>query len=149
MQHDPELLLLDEPSNGLDPLVQRTFHEILRGFTERGRSVLLSSHVLPEVETICRRVAVLRDGEIVALESIENLRRKVVRKLRVRFRIEPPQLDGLPCVARLEMQDRDATVWVRGDINPLLRVLAQTEIDDLIFAEPELEDIFLSYYSHA
>jgi ABC-2 type transport system ATP-binding protein len=149
MQHDPELLLLDEPANGLDPLVQRTFHALLRGFTARGRSVLLSSHVLPEVETICRRVAVLRDGEIVALESIDNLRRKVVRKLRVRFRNEPPRLVDLPCVARIEMQDRDASVWVRGDINPLLRVLAQTEIDDLIFAEPQLEDIFLGFYEHA
>src|SRR5437762_2393308 len=81
MQHDPALLLLDEPTNGLDPLVQHALREILRGFAERGRSVLLSSHVLSEVETVCRRVAILRQGEIVALETIDNLRDRVVRKL--------------------------------------------------------------------
>src|SRR5262249_45336919 len=86
MQHDPALLLLDEPSNGLDPLVQHAFREIVRGFAERGHSVLFSSHMLSEVEQICRRVAILREGKIVALETIDNLRDKVVRKLTVRFR---------------------------------------------------------------
>src|SRR5206468_2265346 len=92
MQHDPQLLLLDEPSNGLDPLVQHAFREVLRGFAERGRSVLLSSHVLTEVKTVCRRVAILRQGEIVALETIDDLREKVVRKMKVRFRREIPAL---------------------------------------------------------
>jgi ABC-2 type transport system ATP-binding protein len=148
MQHDPALLLLDEPSNGLDPLVQHAFREIVRGFAERGRSVLLSSHILSEVETVCRRVAILRQGEIVALETIDNLRDKVVRKLTVRFRGEVPNLSDVSGISKAELNGRDAVLWVRGDLNPLLRRLAQVEIDDMVFPEPELENIFLSYYQN-
>ena len=129
MQHDPALLLLDEPSTGLDPLVQHALREIVRSFAQRGRSVLLSSHVLSEVETVCRRVAILRQGEIVALETIDNLRGKVVRKLTVRFRSAAPELSDVPGISRSELQERKAVLWVRGDINPLLRRLAQAEID--------------------
>jgi ABC-2 type transport system ATP-binding protein len=148
MQHDPALLLLDEPSNGLDPLVQHAFREIVRGFAERGHSVLFSSHMLSEVEQICRRVAILREGKIVALETIDNLRDKVVRKLTVRFRNEIPALADVPGVSRSELQGRETVLWVRGDINPLLRKLAQVDIDEIVFPEPELEDIFLSYYQN-
>jgi beta-exotoxin I transport system ATP-binding protein len=149
MQHDPGLLLLDEPANGLDPVVQHAFHGIVRDFAERGRSVLLSSHMLSEVETVCRRVAILKAGEIVALETIDNLRDKVVRKLTVKFRRDVPQFSGVPGISRFEMRDREAVLWVRGDLNPLLRVLAGAEVDDMVFPEPELEDIFLSYYQNA
>jgi ABC-2 type transport system ATP-binding protein len=148
MQHDPALLLLDEPSNGLDPLVQHAFREIVQGFAERGRSVLLSSHILSEVETVCRRVAIVKQGEIVALETIENLRDKVVRKLTVRFRGEVPRLSDVPGITRSELNGRDGVLWVRGDLNPLLRRLAQVEIDEMVFPEPELENIFLSYYQN-
>ena len=149
MQHDPALLLLDEPSNGLDPLVQHAFREIVRNFAGRGRSVLLSSHVLSEVETVCRRVAILKEGEIVALETIDNLRDRLLRKLTVRFRREAPRLSDVPGVARSEVNGRVAVLWVRGDVNPLLRTLAQAEIDEMVFPEPQLEDIFLSYYQNA
>jgi ABC-2 type transport system ATP-binding protein len=148
MQHDPALLLLDEPSNGLDPLVQHAFREIVRGFAERGRSVLLSSHVLSEVESVCRRVAILRQGEIIALETIDNLRDMVVRKMTVRFRNEAPTLSDVPGISRSELHGREVVLWVRGDINPLLRRLAAVEIEDMAFPEPELEDIFLSYYQN-
>jgi ABC-2 type transport system ATP-binding protein len=148
MQHNPALLLLDEPSLGLDPLVQHAFREIVQGFANRGRSVLLSSHILSEVEAVCRRVAILREGRIVALETIDNLRNKVVRKLTVRFRGAVPEFSDVPGISRCELQDRQAVLWVRGEINPLLRRLAQAEIDDMVFPEPELEDIFMSYYQN-
>jgi ABC-2 type transport system ATP-binding protein len=148
LQHDPALLLLDEPSNGIDPLVQHAFREILRGFAERNRSVLLSSHVLSEVESVCRRVAILKQGEVVALETIDNLRQKVIRKLSVRFRSDVPDLSDVPGISRVELQDGNAVLWVRGDLNPLLRRLAQAEIDDMVFPEPELEDIFMNYYQN-
>jgi ABC-2 type transport system ATP-binding protein len=149
MQHDPPLLLLDEPSNGLDPLVQHAFRDIVRDFAARGRSVLLSSHVLSEVEAVCRRVAILRDGEIVALETIEHLRDKVIRKLTLRFRGSVPALQDVPGVSRADINGREAILWVRGDLNPVLRTLAASDVEELIFPEPELEDIFLSYYQHA
>ena len=148
MQHDPELLLLDEPTNGLDPLVQHAFRGIVKGFAERGRAVLFSSHVLSEVEAVCSRVAILRRGEIVALETIERLREKVVRKLTVRFRGAAPEgLNTIAGVTRTEARGRHQVLWVQGDINPLLRALAEAGVEDVVFPEAELEDIFLAYYA--
>jgi beta-exotoxin I transport system ATP-binding protein len=149
MQHDPAVLLLDEPSTGLDPLVQHAFLHVVRDFAARGRSVLFSSHILSEVEAVCGRVAIIRQGEIVALETIENLRAKVIRKLTIRFRTDAPRLDDLPGISRAEVRGSETVLWVRGDLNPLLRRLAQFEIHEMIFPEAELEDIFLSYYQSA
>jgi ABC-2 type transport system ATP-binding protein len=147
MQHDPALLLLDEPSNGLDPLVQQAFRGIVAGFAQRGRAVLFSSHVLSEVEAVCGRVAILRRGEIVALETIERLRQKVVRKMTVRFADgAPPDLHAIAGVTRLEGNGREVTLRVQGDVNPLLRALATAHVDHIVFPDAELEDIFLGYY---
>jgi len=147
MQHDPSLLLLDEPTNGLDPLVQQAFRTVVADFAARGRAVLFSSHVLSEVQAVCSRVAILRAGEIVALESIGKLREKVLRRMRVRFAGEaPPGLDRIEGVARVEKAGAETTLWVRGDVNAIVHALAAAKLDDLAFPEPELEDIFLGYY---
>ena len=147
MQHDPALVLLDEPTNGLDPLVQHAFRGLVADFAARGRSVLFSSHVLSEVEAVCKRVAILRQGEIVALETIERLREKVIRKLAVRFHGEVPGgLAGVPGVTRSEVRGGEAALWVQGDLNPVLRALAAAKVEDVVFPEPQLEDIFMSYY---
>jgi ABC-2 type transport system ATP-binding protein len=97
---------------------------------------------------VCRRVAILREGRIVALESIDNLRDKVVRKLTIRFRGAIPRLADVPSVSRCELHGSEAIVWMRGDINPLLQTLARHEVEEMVFPEPELEDIFLSYYQN-
>jgi ABC-2 type transport system ATP-binding protein len=146
MQHDPGLLLLDEPSNGLDPLVQHAFRETLRDFAARGRSVVLSSHVLSEAEAICARVAIIRQGEIVALETIERLRANVVRKLTARFRGSPPDLSGVNGISRFETRGEEVVAWVRGEPGPILNAIVAADVRDLVFPEPELEDIFLGYY---
>jgi ABC-2 type transport system ATP-binding protein len=147
MQHDPKLLLLDEPTTGLDPLVQKSFREIILDRARNGRTVFFSSHVLSEVEEICSRVAILRAGELVAVESIENLRSKMVRRLQVRFHGPVPgDLANVPGVTRSQITGNDVTLWIRGDVNPILRTIAQTEVASFIFPEPELEDIFLSHY---
>ena len=147
MQHDPPLLLLDEPTNGLDPLVQHAFRELVADFARRGRAVLFSSHVLSEVEAICHRVAILRQGEIVALETMEHLRDRVVRKLTVRFVQDvPAALRDLPGIARSEVHGREIALWVTGDVNAVLGALAAARVEDIVFPEPELEDIFLAYY---
>ena len=147
MQHDPELLLLDEPTTGLDPLVQRTFREIVRDFAARGRAVLFSSHVLSEVEAVAGRVGILRAGELAAVETVVRLRAAMVRRLTVRFRGAPPAgLAAAPGVVRAEIAGPEASLWVRGDVNALLRRLAGAEIEHFAFPEPDLEDIFLDYY---
>ncbi len=147
MQHDPSLLLLDEPTNGLDPLVQHAFRGLVADFAKRGRAVLFSSHVLSEVEAVCTRVAILRQGEIVALETIDRLRRNVMRRMTVRFTGEPPPgLERVPGISRLDRSGRDLTLWIQGDVNPLLRAIASASVAHVVFPEAELEDAFLAYY---
>jgi ABC-2 type transport system ATP-binding protein len=147
MQHDPKLLLLDEPSLGLDPLVQRAFRTLVQEFAARGSAVLLSSHILTEVEAVCSRIAIVRAGEIVTQESVDALHSRVVRRMSVRFRQHPPaELSRITGVERVEVDGSVAVVWIRGDVNPVLRVLADADVAELVFPEPQLEDIFMSYY---
>jgi ABC-2 type transport system ATP-binding protein len=147
LQHDPDILLLDEPTNGLDPLVQQGFRALVRELAARGRAILFSSHVLSEVEAVCGRVAVLRAGELLAVEAIEALRARLVRRLEARFRgPAPADLAALPGVTRAEVAGGAATLWLRGDVNPLLRRLAACEVEHLVFPEPQLEDVFLDLY---
>ncbi len=150
MQHDPDLLLLDEPSSGLDPLVQQAFRAAVSDAAARGRAVLFSSHVLSEVEQVCGRVAILREGRIVAIDAVADLRGRTLRRLRVRFRGPAPAgLAGTPGVVAAEQDGDGWLLSVRGDLNPLLRVLATADVAHLVFPEPELEDVFLGYYRTA
>jgi len=147
-EHDPDLAILDEPTSGLDPLIQEAFYEILWDFQKRGKTVFLSSHVLPEVEKVCHRVAIIRKGKIVALEDIEKLKRKRPRRLIVIFQKEvdenPP---NIPETRLVEYHDKQCTYFVEGQISKLLLSLTKLPIEDIIFPEPDLEDIFLDYYS--
>jgi ABC-2 type transport system ATP-binding protein len=127
LQSDPPLLLLDEPTEGLDPLVQRALHEILIELRARGRTVFMSSHVLSEVERLCDRIAVIRSGEIVLLSTVEEARRRSGRILRVHF-------------ATGEVKE----IPVAGDIGPLLPQL--TNVRDIEIVEPSLEDVLASFY---
>jgi beta-exotoxin I transport system ATP-binding protein len=147
MQHDPKLLLLDEPTTGLDPLVQKSLREFLTERANLGRTVFFSSHVLSEVEVLCKRVAILRAGELVAVESIDNLRRKMVRRLHIRFHLNvPPQITKQPSVVQSEVRGKEVSLLIHGDVNPLIGFISQHDIEHLVFPEPELEDIFLTYY---
>jgi len=147
MQHDPQLLLLDEPTTGLDPLVQKAFRDLVLEFAARGRAVFFSSHVLSEVEAVCGRVAILRAGKLVAVESVDDLRARMLRRLEVRFGGDAPlDLGTVAGVARTEVEGKDARLWIRGDVNPVLRRIAREEVERFVFPEAELEDIFLTYY---
>ncbi len=147
IQHDPKLLLLDEPTTGLDPLVQKSLREFLKERAQLGRTIFFSSHILSEVELLCGRVAILRAGELVAVESIDNLRRKMVRQLRIRFRGSVPgNIAQQESVVHSDIVGNEIRLLIRGDINPLMKLLAQADVEHIVFPEPELEDVFLSYY---
>jgi ABC-2 type transport system ATP-binding protein len=147
LQHDPDVILLDEPTTGLDPLVQRAFRDLVRELAARRRAVLFSSHVLSEVEAVCGRVAMLRAGELLAVESIGTLRGRLVRRLEARFRgPAPADLGALPGVTRAETAGSEATLWLKGDVNPLIARLAHCEVEQLVFPEPQLEEVFLDLY---
>lgn len=148
LQHDPELLILDEPTSGLDPLVQHEFYAILRGFSERGRTVFFSSHVLSEVERLCDRVAVIREGRIVTVDEIAALREKMVRRLLVTF-AEPVAAGRLevPGVTVVSAEGERVAMDVTGGLDGLIKRLAQFEIVDMEFDRPSLEQTFLEMYA--
>ena len=146
--HRPELLVLDEPTQGLDPLVQQEFHEMVEEVRREGRTVFLSSHVMPEVDRLCDRVAIIREGSLVAVEDVGDLKTRQVRKLDIHF-AEPPRPDlfaGVPGVTEVTVNGDTVRVTVAGTIDAVVKAAARFEVVDLTSHEPSLEDIFLTYY---
>lgn len=144
--HTPELLILDEPTNGLDPLMQYEFYDLLKEYQTQGGTVFLSSHNLSEVERICHRVAIIRKGEIVKDESIVNLRKRMNRKLILTLKslVENNELPG----ARLLRKDGLTMEYdVEGDISALIQHLSTLPVADIAFPEPDLQEIFMNYYN--
>ena len=147
LEHNPELIILDEPTIGLDPLMQDAFYEILIELQKNGKTIFLSSHNLPEVEKICHRVAIIREGSLVALETIENLRKKRPRRLILTIPIhEYKEVPVLPSTRLISQNENIFTYLIDGNIHSVLQELANLSIEDIVFPEPDLEDIFLTYY---
>lgn len=147
-QHAPDLLILDEPTTGLDPLVREVVFQLLWEVGERGGTVFHSSHVLSEVERTCTRVAILREGHMVADLRVEEVRRSTLRRMVVEFHDDPPlqELD-LPGVETREVLGRQVILRVSGEPNELLKVLARHPVRHLSFPEPGLEEAFAAFYS--
>lgn len=143
--HQPELLILDEPTIGLDPLMQEEFYRLLFEVQNKGKTIFFSSHNLAEVEKICHRIAIIRDGKLVALETLESLKKKKVRRLKFILK-EPADELKLPGANLVKQKDLYYEYLVEGDIKPLLQKLSSLPIDDLIFPEPDLEEVFMAYY---
>lgn len=143
--HQPELLILDEPTIGLDPLMQEEFYRLLFEVQNKGETIFLSSHNLAEVEKICHRIAIIRDGKLVALETLESLKKKKVRRLKFILK-EPADELKLPGANLVKQKDLYYEYLVEGDMKPLLQKLSSLPIDDLIFPEPDLEEVFMAYY---
>ena len=144
--HDPELAILDEPTTGLDPLLQETFHEFLREERERGTTVFLSSHTLPEVRRSCDRVGVIRQGELVAVEPVEELLARGGKRVTLRVAEEVGSEDfDLPGVADLSVDDTVRFTFT-GEYDRLVDLLDRYEIQDLEIEEAPLEDVFMGFY---
>ena len=144
--HDPEVLVLDEPTTGLDPLGQRAMLSFLRERAEAGRTVLLSSHMLSEVEQVCERVAILREGKLRRLDTVEALREEKFREVTVDFDGEAPSFEGIGEYEVVWQEAKRMIVRVRGDARALLAALAAAQITDVSITEPTLEEVFLDYY---
>ncbi len=143
--HSPKLIILDEPTSGLDPLMQRTFFDLIQRENERGATVLFSSHILGEVQRICDRVAIIKEGRIVDLRSIDDLRKNSYKK--VSFTTQSPLSDfSLPGAAQVQQDDAQTSFLYSGDINALMGRLASLPLVNADVSEPELEEIFLHYY---
>jgi ABC-2 type transport system ATP-binding protein len=146
LSHDPEVLMLDEPTAGLDPLGQRALLEILDERANAGRTVLLSSHVLSEVEEVCDRVAILREGRLIAVDTVESLRGRKFHEVSLAYSGEPPSLSSLADVEIIWQHENRMRFRVRAEPAQLLEVLSRANITDLTITEPSLEEVFLDYY---
>lgn len=143
LQSDPALLILDEPTGGLDPLMQREFFDILRERNRKGATVFLSSHVLSEVQHNCTRAAVIREGKIIACDSVDALAKTNAKRISVRGRVD---LEGLDGIRDRKAVENGVSFLYSGDMNRLIQRLSEGEISDLSVSEPDLEEIFLHYY---
>jgi len=148
LQHRPELLVLDEPTSGLDPLVQQTFFETLRECVDGGATAFLSSHILSEVEKTCRRVAIIRDGRLTKLDTVDGLRDLAHHQVELRFAGPVPTaaFEAIEGVSELSAVDHTLRMRVAGPITPIVRAAAQYELLDFVSREPSLEETFLAQY---
>jgi ABC-2 type transport system ATP-binding protein len=146
-QHDPELAILDEPTEGLDPLMQRAFYAILDDLKAAGRTIFFSSHVLSEVERVCDRVAIIRQGRLVALEDVGSLLAHRRRHVEMRLAGAPPALVDVPGVSHLVVRDGLLSCELEGDVGPFLRAIAGAPITDLTIEPAHLEEAFLEFYA--
>ena len=146
--HEPELLILDEPIAGLDPLVQQSFHALLAEVSAQGRTVFLSSHTLSEVERVTQRLAILRQGRLVVVDSLENLRKVAVQRLEIEFAepVDAEEFRALPGVTEVQVAGRTVTVGFEGTADAVVKAAATHEVRAIRPREEELEDIFLHYY---
>ena len=146
LQHDPELAILDEPTEGLDPLMQREFYEILDELRAAGRTIFFSSHILSEVERVCDRVAIVRAGRLVALEEIPALLARRKRNVELRLSGPPPALEGVAGVTDVRVADGRLTCRLEGDVGPFLAAIAGALITDLTIEPARLEEAFMEFY---
>jgi ABC-2 type transport system ATP-binding protein len=149
--HEPELLILDEPIAGLDPLVQQSFHTLLAEVSAQGRTVFLSSHTLSEVERVTHRLAILRQGRLVVVDSLENLRKVAVQRLEIEFGedVDPGEFRVLPGVTEVEAAGRTVTISFEGAADAVVKAAAAHEVRAIRPREDDLEEIFLRYYQEA
>ena len=146
--HDPELLVLDEPTGGLDPLMQEAFLTFVADERERGRTVFLSSHELDEVERVCDRVGIIREGRLVAVEDVAEITGRSYRHVTLEFaeRVDPDEFRRLPGVIDLEPDGRRIAFKATGDLDPVIKAAARHTVTDIELVHPTLEEVFLTYY---
>jgi ABC-2 type transport system ATP-binding protein len=144
--HQPKLLFLDEPTAGLDPLMQRKFFDLIREENQRGVTVFFSSHILGEVQRLCNRVGIIKEGRMIEIADIRTLQQNNYKKVRV----EADNLDAaafdMPGVTNLEQHNGSVRFFYKGDINTVMRKVSEITVSDVTIEEPTLEEIFMHYY---
>jgi ABC-2 type transport system ATP-binding protein len=145
--HEPKLIILDEPTSGLDPLMQQKFFELLEEVNKKGATILFSSHILSEVQRLCNRVAIIKEGKIVTVEKISKLKENTYKKFKIETK-SPLDLNyfTISGVNKLEVKDNITSFLFSGNINDVMKKIADIEITNLWIEEPDLEEIFMHYY---
>ena len=144
--HQPKLLLLDEPTSGLDPLMQRKFFQLIREENQRGVTVFFSSHILGEVQRMCTRVAIIKEGSIINIQDIKTLQHDNYKKIRVVAQTLDEKRFEVDGVSKLEKNNGTIRFFYKGDINQIMQRISEIEVYDVTIEEPTLEEIFMHYY---
>lgn len=146
--HHPSLLILDEPTMGLDPLMQQEFYQLVNEVKDNGQSVFMSSHVLPEVERVCDRVGIVREGRLVAVEGIQSLKSRALRQIEIRFDqpVPPDRFSKIKGVNDLTVQNEILRCTVIGELDTLVKTAAEYHVINITSHAPSLEEVFLTYY---
>jgi ABC-2 type transport system ATP-binding protein len=144
--HRPKLLFLDEPTSGLDPLMQRKFFDLIREENQRGVTVFFSSHILGEVQRLCNRVGIIKEGQIIEIADIRTLQQNNYKKVRVEAEDLSAEFFGIPGVTNLEANNGVVRFFYKGDINTVMRKIGELTVSDVTIEEPTLEEIFMHYY---
>lgn len=147
LQHDPELAILDEPTEGLDPLMQQAFYGILEELRREGRTVFFSSHVLSEVERLCDRVAIIRAGRLMAIHDVDELLARRRRRVTIRWRGVAPDLTELPGLEDVQVDGNRIIGTLSGEVAGFVRAIASPNLEDLTIEPASLEEAFLEYYA--
>lgn len=149
MAHDPAVLLFDEPTTGLDPMAQEILHALMREEAGRGKTILFSSHILSEVEALCERVAIIRDGRIVTVDQIARLKQNRLKRVSVEFAGPAPDLSATDSLREWQVDgERASFAWV-GAPRALLALLAEHELTNIQIQDPSLEEVFMTFYASA
>ncbi len=146
--HSPKLIILDEPTGGLDPLMQQRFFDLLRSENKKGVTILFSSHILSEVQKMCNRVAIIKDGKIIKVEKISNLADSTHKKFKLEttMKIEKARFAGLKGITGLTIEGNSITFLYRGKMNDVTKIIASLNLTNMLVEDPDLEEIFLHYY---
>ena len=144
--HSPKLIILDEPTAGLDPLMQQNFFNLIREENQRGATVFFSSHILGEVQRLCNRVAIIKEGRVIKLQDIKSLQRDNYKKIRIAAENLDENLFAFPGVTNLFREDGVLSFFYKGDINQVTQAISGMKLQDVVIEEPTLEEIFIHYY---
>ena len=144
--HQPKVIFLDEPTAGLDPLIQRKFFNLMREENKNGATIFFSSHILSVVQRICNRVAIIREGKIVEIQDIETLQKENYKKIRITAEGLDESRFDIDGVTNLEKRNNTVSLFYKGDINVITKMISEQTVSDVSIEEPTLEEIFMHYY---
>lgn len=144
--HSPKLIILDEPTAGLDPLMQQNFFNLIREENQGGATVFFSSHILGEVQRLCNRVAIIKEGRMIKLQDIKTLQKDNYKKIRIVADNLDEKTFDFPGVTNLSSEDGALRFFYRGDINQVTQAISSLQLQDVVIEEPTLEEIFIHYY---
>ena len=147
--HAPELVIMDEPTNGLDPLMQQEFYKLVEETNKRGATIFVSSHIVPEIERLCSRVGIIRKGKLVAVEEVEKLKEKALHKITFVFDnpIDKEEFESLPGVRDVEVEGNALKCTIKGAVDALVKAAGRHKVIKVISEDGNLEEIFLEFYA--